>query len=186
MEGDYANVVQTGLDLVDGAENPSGLQEDVFLIVASDVASFGVPVANPLTPLAVITISTNHVLNAGAAPIPVYSMFEKSDFESPLTGELLSKMFMPAITVFMPQPTAQNAGTFTTLKNCRFIVLIKRTNASTGFTQIGTVGLYAKIKEGKVAYGKGPTGEPGISFTLEAPSIHPYFNYTGTLPAPAA
>lgn len=185
MDGDYANVVLTSLNQVDGAENPSGLQEDSYLLIVSEVATWGQPIADPLNPAAVLTIPTNHVMVAGKAPIPVYSMFDKSDFESPLAGEKGAMIFQPAATFFIPQPTDNNAALLSILKNCRLVALVTRTQGG-GFMQIGTKELSARIKSGSVMAGKGPTGIPGVTFVVEATSIHPYYKYTGTLPAPAA
>ncbi|MDB4919839.1 hypothetical protein [Mucilaginibacter sp.] len=182
MAADYANIILTGLQHVDGNENPSGIQEDVFIMIVSQMATIAEPAASPTAPEAMLTIAGPHVMATGKSPFAVYSMFEKSDFESPMAGEVYSKIFMPDVTCFIPQPTPENAGNFSVLKNSRLIVLIKRTQGGAGFTQIGSKHLSAKIKDGSVKYGKGPTGEPGITFNIEAPSIHPFYYYTGILP----
>jgi hypothetical protein len=181
MDGEYSNVVLTGLTNLDGAENPSGLQEDAWIMVVSDMKTIAVPTPG-VTPKSLLEIATNHVMATGKAPIPVYTMFDKSDFESPLTGELMSRIFLPAMTIFMPQPSTDNAAQASVLKNARLIVLFKRTNGTTEFIQVGSLGLYAKIKDGSVKFGKGPTGEPGVTLTIEAPSIHPFYVYKGSLP----
>lgn len=185
MEGIYENVVLTGLEHLDGDENPSGLQEDALICVASDMDTIAAPAANPLTPGAVVDITDDHIMKAGKAPIAAYTMFEKSDFNSPLAGEQLSQVFQPAMTFFLPQPSANNAVTLSILKNARLIVLFKRTLGG-DFAQIGTQGLYAKVKSGSVSFGMGPTGKPGVTFVVEATSTQAFYVYKGAIPAPAA
>ena len=109
-------------------------------------------------------------------------MFEKSELESALSGEPYSHVWMTQVKFFMPQPGEQNSVNLSILKNRRFIILIKRTGA-TNYIQIGTQGLYAKLKAGgKLSFGMGPTGAPGIEFQIEAPGVHPFLVYTATLP----
>lgn len=67
MEGIYENVVLTGLEHLDGDENPSGLQEDALICVASDMDTIAAPAANPLTPGAVVDITDDHIMKAGKA-----------------------------------------------------------------------------------------------------------------------
>jgi len=181
MDGTYSNIVLSGLQHVDGQENPAALSEDAYILIRSEIATFGTPAANGTTPASLLEITAPHVMKTGKSPIPCFTMMEKSDFESALTGEVYSKLFMPTATLFLPQPTSENAGNISVIKNCRLILLIKRTGDQY-FTQIGTQDLSAKVKEGSVKYGKGPTGEPGITFQVEAPSIHPFYLYKGALP----
>lgn len=178
---DFKNVVLTGLGFTDGAINVSGIEEDAFWIPLSFFATLQVPLETPGTPLAAIEIAGTHILKPGKAPIPLFTMFDKSGMDSPLAGEKYSKISMPAAKLFQPQPTAENAANFAIMSNQRGILLIKRATGGS-FIQIGNKGLYAAIKEGSVKFGDGPTGAPGIEFQIEAPSIMPYYVYKGELP----
>lgn len=183
--GEYSNVVLTGLQHDDGAENPGGIAEAAYLIRIGDILAEAKPTIST-TPGSILTIAAAHTLKTGKSPIAVFTVMEKSDFESPLAGEVYSKMFNPAVTVFLPQPTAENAANFSILKNGRYLLLFKRSIADNNFYQIGSSFLAAKVKDGSVKFGKGPTGEPGVTFTLETFSTQPFFLYTASLPVTGA
>jgi len=182
---DYKNIVLTGLQFEDGALNTSGLQEDAYFIPYSYLQTIQEPVANGTSPASLIEIAGNHVLKAGKAPIPIFTLFEKSGMDSALTGEMFSKLFMAAAKFFQPQPTGENAANFAVMANMRGIVLIKRAIGG-NFIQIGAKGLTAKVKEGSVKFGDGPTGAPVVEFQIEAPSIMPFYVYKGELPVAGA
>jgi len=177
----YTSVVLEGLSFVDGLENTSGIQEDAYLIPFDYIKTLQVPTPGT-TPESLIEITTAHVLATGKSIIPLYTMFEKSELESQLMGETYSHVWMTQAKFFMPQPGEQNSINLSILKNRRFIVLVKRMG-SNNFVQIGTAGMYAKLKAGgKLSFGQGPTGSPGIEFQIEAPGVHPFFVYTASLP----
>ena len=180
MPEQYSNIVLEGLGFVDGQENTSGIQEDAYLLLYDDIATFGSPTPGT-TPESLVEISSNHVMKTGKSPIPLYTLYEKSGMDATLTGEMFSKIFISIVKLHLPQPNEKNAVNFSVIKNRRFIVLIKRAGG-TDFIQIGSQGLYAKVKDGSVKFGDGPTGTPGVDFQVEAPSIHPYYVYKGTLP----
>lgn len=178
----YSSVVlANGLNHEDGSENPSGLNEQAYLMRYSDMLAIQEPTVST-TPGSVLTISSTHTMKTGKAPILVETVHEKTDFESALEGEIYSKVFNPKKMFFIAQPSVDNAGGFSTMKNARFIALFRRLGDTSNYYQIGGKGMAAKINEGSVKFGKGPTGEPGITFTLEAHSIQPFYYYTGTLP----
>lgn len=182
---EFKNIVLTGLTFADGELNTSGIEEDAFFIPLSYFATLATPVANPANPLAAITITGSHILKPGKAPIPLATMFDKSGMDSALAGEKYSKLSMPNAKFFQPQPTAENAANYAIMANMRGIVLIKRAVGGS-FIQIGNKGLYATVKEGSVKFGDGPTGTPGIEMVFEAPSVMPYYVYSGELPVAGA
>jgi hypothetical protein len=180
----YSNIVNLGLTHDDGLENAAGLEENALLLLVGDIANEAVPVVGA-TLESVITISGNHILKAGKAPIPCFTITEKTDLESAMAGEVYSMCFQPNVTIFVPQTAAANVAQYSVLKNARLIVLIKPTNEDY-YIQVGTGKLAAKTKSGSVKHGKGLTGEKGITFVLEASGPHPYYIYKGAIPAPAA
>lgn len=180
MPGTYSTVVLEGMPFTDGDENTAGIQEDAWFIPFSYFATLAVPVPSTTT-ASLVEITSDHVMKTGKAPIPLFTQFEKSGLDSPLAGELYSKIFMPVIKLFHPQPNEVNATNLSVIKNQRGIVLIKRTQGGP-LIQIGTQGLYAKVKSGTVSFGTGPTGAPGVTFEVEAPSVHPYLVYKGVFP----
>ena len=181
----YSNVVLNGFPHDDGAENPSGIQELAYLLLYRDILTLQEPVAST-TEASLLTISTTHVMKTGKAPLTAEPVFEKSDFESMLEGEIYSKLFNPKLKFFLAQPVINAAGGFAAIKNARFIALFRRPGDTANFYQMGGKAMAAKIAEGGVKFGSGPTGEPGITFTLEAHSTMPFFYYTGTLPVTGA
>lgn len=183
--GEYANVVLTGFLHDDGAENPSGVAEVAYLMLLSQVLTVQGPTAST-TPASLLTISGTHVMKTGKAPIPVEPVFEKNDFESALEGEIYSKLFNPKLTFFMAQPTVDSMGGFAAIKNTRMLALFRRPDQVANYYQIGSKSMAAKIAEGSVKFGKGPTGEPGVMFTIEAHSTQAIYYYTGTLPTTGA
>lgn len=180
----FANIALTGLLLSEGAQNPSGIEEDAWFIPLSYLSDLKVPPPEPANAIEAITITGNHVLKAGKAPIPLFTNQDKSGMDSALVGEKFSKMFQPNAKFFQPQPTGENSANFAIIANLRGIFLIKRPG-DPYFTQIGTKGLLATVKEGSVKFGDGPTGAPGIEFVAEAASVMPYYIYKGDLPAAA-
>jgi len=165
----------------DGAENPAGVAEQAYILRMSEIETLQEPTEGT-TAASLITISTAHVMKTGKAPIPITPVFEKNDFESPLEGEIYSMLFNPQLTVFMAQPTVDNMGGLVALKNARMIVLFRRPGDSANFYQIGGTFMAAKVKSGSVKFGKGPTGEPGVTFVIEAHSTKPAYYYTAALP----
>jgi hypothetical protein len=182
---EYTNVVINGLSHDDGAENPGGVAEVAYLLRYSEILALQEPTIST-TPASVLTISATHTMKTGKSPVVCEPVYEKSDFESALEGEVYSKMFNPKLTLFMAQPSVDNAGGFSTLKNARLVVLFKRPGQAANYYQMGGKFLAAKINEGSVKFGKGPTGEAGVTFTVEAHNPQPFFYYTGTLPVTGA
>ncbi|MES2810023.1 MAG: hypothetical protein V4619_15435 [Bacteroidota bacterium] len=181
MAGTYDGVTLTALSHVDGDENPSGVGELAYLMRYSDMATIQEPTIST-SPESVLTISGTHTMKASKSPITCEPVFEKNDFESPLQGEVYSKIWNPKLTLFMAQPSIAAAGGISALKNARLIALFRRPGQTTNYQQIGGKAMAAKIAEGSVKFGKGPTGEPGIMFVLEAHSTQPFYYYTGTVP----
>jgi len=183
--GTYSGVVLTGLSHDDGAENAAGVAELAYLLRYGDILTLQEATIGT-TAASILTISATHVMKTGKAPIPVETIYEKSDFEAAMEGEVYSHMFNPKVTIFMAQPTIDNVGGFSSLKNSRLVLLMRRPGDTTNFYQVGSKFLPAKIMTGSVKFGKGPTGEPGVTFTIEAHNPQPFFYYTGTLPVAGA
>lgn len=179
---DYTNIVNAGLTHNDGLDNAAGLQENALIILINDLKTEAVPDPAAVTPAGLITIAGDHKLNVGATPIPCFSITEKSDLEATLVGEIYSMTNETSVTLFIPQTSASNVGQFSRLKNARMMVLIGAIGES-GYLQIGTKALSGKVKSGSVKRGKGPTGEKGITLTVNAYSVHPYYQYNGAIPA---
>lgn len=177
----YQGITGLGLSFQDGLENPSGLQELGYLVRVSDVKTEGVPVPGT-TASSFATIATSHVLNTGKSPIPVNMLFGKSGSSFKLSGEELSKVFESDVELFIPQISASVLGTAAAIKNTRFIVLVKRPGQLTGFWQIGTVGMSAKVQDIPGGLGSGPTGEVGIKIMLKSFDVVPMYEYTAELP----
>ena len=176
----YSNVVLNGLLHDDGAENPAGVAELAYILLYGDILTLQEPTIST-TAASLLTIATAHVMKTGKSPIPANPIYEKSDFESALEGEIYSKVFNPKLTLFLAQATIDNAGGFSAVKNARMIVLFKRPG-DVNFYQLGGKFLAGKIGDGSVKFGKGATGEVGVTFTVMAHNPQPFFYYTASLP----
>lgn len=177
----YQNVANLTLQFEDGLDNPSGIQELAYLIAVSAIKTEGVPVP-ATTAASFATIGTSHVLKTGKSPIQVMPLFGKSGSTFKLTGEELSKLFESDVELFIPQINASVLGTAAAIKNTRFIVLVRRPGQETGFWQIGTVGMPAKVQDMPGGFASGPSGEVGIKIQLKAFNVVPMYEYTGELP----
>lgn len=178
---EYSNVVLTGLQHDEGAENPGGIAELAQILLFGDILTIQEPVVST-TPGSILTIASAHVMKTGKSPIAAFTVMEKSDFGAALEGEIYSKMFAQTLTLFIPQPSGENAANLSAIKNSRALILFKRSLGGANFYQVGSKYLAAKVKDGSVNFGKGPTGEPGITVTYEAHATQPFYLYTATLP----
>lgn len=181
----YDNITDMKAVFADGSENPSGIAEIAYLIPLSWIEDIKGPTNPTTTAAGIVTITGNHVLKTGKAPIEVLPLYEKSGASSSLEGEILSKIFKSSVELFVPQVTAQNVGTVTALKNYRCMLLIRRPDQETGFIQLGSKSLAVYVEAVDANLGVGPTGEPGIKITVGGYNKSPYYFYDGELPAPA-
>jgi hypothetical protein len=177
----YQTITALALQFQDGLENPSGLQEQGWLIPISAIKTEGIPVP-AATAGSFATIGTSHILNTGKSPIPVSMLYAKSGVQFKLGGEELSKMFESDVELFIPQISANVLGSAAAIKNTRYILLLRRPGQLTGFWQIGTVGMSAKVQDIAGGFGTGPTGEVGIKVSLKSFDVIPMYEYTGDLP----
>lgn len=178
---DYKNVTGLAFDFEEGLENASGIQEQAYLIPLSYLKTEAVPVTEGTTPESLITITGNHVLQTGKAPILCTPMFEKSGSEFDQVGEVGSALFEAPTTFFIPQISAKTIGGAVALKNFRGIVLFRRPGETTGFWQIGTKGMPAKNQKISGGFGTG-TGEVGVKMLVKSTDVTPYYKYDGELP----
>lgn len=183
---DYKAITALAFEFQDGLENASGIQEIAYLIPVSHLKTEGKPVAVGTTASSLATISTSHVLATGKAPILVNPLYGKSGAAFKLSGEELSKIFENDVELFIPQISAGLLGGAAAIKNMRFIVLIRRTGQATGFWQVGTVGMPAKVQDIAGGFGTGSTGEVGLKISLKSFDVVPMYEYTAELPAVGA
>lgn len=178
----------TGLDFKfeDGLENASGIQELAYIILISHLKTEGKPAAVGTTVSSLATIATSHVLNTGKAPIVIHPLYGKSGAAFKLSGEELSKIFETDVEFFIPQISVALLGGAAAIKNMRALVLVRRPGQLTGFWQIGTSGMPAKVQDIAGGFGTGPTGEVGLKISLKAFDIVPMYEYTAELPAVGA
>lgn len=181
---DYKTITDTKFEFEDGLENTAGIQELAYFIPISSIATEAVPV-NGTTASSIVTIPGNHVLKAGKAALIVNPLYGKSGVNSKLSGEELSKVFETDVELFVPQISASLLGGAVALKNMRGIILVRRPGQLTGFWQIGSKGMPAKVQDIPVGFGTGPTGEVGLKLMIKAFDITPFYEYTGELPIPA-
>jgi hypothetical protein len=176
----YSGVTNLGLTYTDGLNNPSGIQEEAWLIPYSYIKTEAKPVEGT-TAESLVTIATSHTLVAGKAPIPCTPMYEKSGAEFKTAGEIGSLMNETTSTFFIPELSAKSIGGLVALRNFRGLVLVRRPGQATGFWQIGSKGMPSKTQEASGGFGTG-TGEVGIKLVLKATDVTPMFEYTGELP----
>lgn len=178
----YSNITDAAMTFVDGEDNTSGIAEIAYFLPYSWVQSLAKPAAEPTTVAALVEIVGDHVMKAGKAPVALEMLYDKSGFDGTMEGEILSKIFKqgPA-RFFLPNINAGALGTAGMIKNFRGIVLFKRIG-SDDFFQIGSEEIKARVANGGVSTGTGPTGEPGIFVEFEAYSHMPLFIYQGELP----
>jgi hypothetical protein len=183
----YDALTDIGFKFVDGAENASGMKEQAYLVPVSWIETEAVPVTTPAptTAKTIIAITGNHVLKDDKAPIAVQPLYTKSGSTFGLEGEELSKIAGSTIELFIPQINADVIGSVAAIKNYRFIVLFRRVGQTTGFWQIGSGEMPAKVENAEGGTGVGATAEVGVKITLKAYDFTPYYNYQGELPAPA-
>jgi len=181
----YDNVTNLMAKFVDGEDNVSGIAELAYFIPYSWIEDMKDIDPEATTAEGVVTITGNHVLKAGKAPIEIQPLFEKSGSTFAMEGEVLSGIFNTGAEFFLPNINAGNLGTARAIKNYRGIFLIRRIGQNAGFYQIGSKDIAGYIRNAEGGLGVGPTGEVGVKFTAGAYGIAPYFLYMGELPAPA-
>lgn len=179
---DYSNITDAKLQFVDGLDNTSGIAEKAYFIPLSWLKTEAVPLDSGTTAASLVEIEEDHVMEVGKAPIEMQMIYEKSGVSGGLEGEILSKIFKqgPA-KVFLPNINATALGSVGMIKNYRGIFLFKRIGGG-DFFQIGSGVISAKVANGGVSFGEGPTGEPGITVEFEAYSVMPMYVYKGELP----
>lgn len=185
--GQYDTITNLGMNFGDGNENASGVAEvGYFIPLAWFAASTGLKApTESTTASSLIEIATDHVLAAGKYPIPVTPMFEKSGVNWELTGETLSKIFQQGAECFVPDNSATSLGSARALKNYRGILLIKKSDGSGNFWQLGSADLACKVVNIAGGTGQGPNGEVGSRLTFQSYGTAPVFIYKGEVPAPA-
>jgi hypothetical protein len=183
---DYKSITGLGFAFEDGLENASGIQEQAYLIAVSHLKTEGKPATAGNSASALATIATSHALVTGKSAILVNPLYGKSGVATKLSGEELSKVFESDVELFIPQISAALLGGAAAIKNMRFIVLVRRPGQLTGFWQIGTGGMPAKVQDIAGGFGTGPTGEVGLKISLKAFDIVPMYEYTAELPAVGA
>jgi len=181
----YENITDAKLAFVDGEDNTSGIAELAYFIPYSWLATIGAPASPATTAASLVEITSNHIMKAAKAPIEMQPLFDKSGFDGALEGEVLSKIWKqgPA-RFFLPNLNAAALGTAGMIKNYRGIVLFKRSGGG-DFFQIGSADITAKVANGGVSTGTGPTGEPGVFVEFEAYSTMPLYIYKGEFPVAA-
>lgn len=181
----YDNITDLAANFVDGHDNTSGIAEQAYFIPYSWFEDIKEPDPEATTAEGIVTITGNHVLKAGKAPISIQPLFDKSGSTTAMEGEILSGIFNTGAEFFLPNVQAKNLGTARALKNYRGIFLVRRIGQKAGFIQIGSKDIAAYIRNVEGGLGTGPTGEVGLKFTAGAYSLAPYYIYDGELPAPA-
>lgn len=183
---DYSNITDAKLAFVDGLDNTSGIAERGYFIPLSWLKTEAVPDEEGTTAASLVEITGDHVMETGKAPIEMQMLYEKSGVDGSLEGEVLSKIFKqgPA-RAFLPNINATALGSAGMIKNYRGIFLFKRIGGG-HFYQIGSGVISAKVANGGVSFGEGPTGEPGVTVEFEAYSVMPMYIYKGELPVEGA
>lgn len=178
----YENITDAKLQFIDGLDNTSGVAEVGYFIPLSWMQTVAAPLADGTTAASLVEITTAHIMNVGKAPIEMQMLFDKSGVDGAMEGEVLSKIFKqgPA-RCFLPNINATALGTAGMIKNYRGIFLFKRIGGG-DFFQIGSKEISAKVANGGVTFGTGPTGEVGVFVEFEAYSAMPMFVYQGELP----
>jgi hypothetical protein len=182
---DYKTITDLKLEFEDGLENPSGIEELAYLVPVSSIATEARPVANGTTAAGIVTIATSHVLKAGKSALRVTPLYSKSGAMFKLSGEELSKVFETDVEFFVPQISAATVGGAVAMKNMRFLIFVRRPGQLTGFWQIGSLGMSAKVQDMPGGFATGPNGEVGIKIVLKAFDFTPMYEYTAELPVPA-
>lgn len=177
----YDSVTNLALSFGDGDDNPSGVSELCWLIPLSWMKTIMKPTTGT-TAASLVSITGNHLMKTGKAPIKCYTLFEKSGVNWKLAGETLSKIYEQGAEIFVPNNSVTNLGTARALKNYRFICLFGKLDDSGHFFQVGSEEISAKVVDGAGGTGVGPTGEVGTKFTLQSHGQAPVFSYEGTIP----
>jgi len=181
MAGQYDNITDMGLSFGDGNDNISGVAEQAFLIPISWIKTMAKATA-ALTSGSLVTISGNHLMIVGKAPIPVATLYDKSGITWKLAGEKLSKIFEQGVELFIPENSVKSLGTLAAVKNYRYILLIGKIDGSGTFWQIGSELISATITDIAGGSGIGPTGEVGSKVTLQSYATAPVYSYEGDVP----
>ena len=172
----------TDVQFPDGIDNMAGITRRAFLGFVSAFSTLALPVANPTTYAARVTIATNHVLLTGKKLVELYIMYDKSMVESPLVGGRKAKSSKPKATLFYPGDDADALGFYDAIKNGDLALFLEPLEEGDYYIQVGTKALPASVVAGSYKSGTGPEGEKGITFEIEAASAKPIYHYTGDLP----
>ncbi|WP_316780401.1 hypothetical protein [Pedobacter antarcticus] len=177
----YDNITDLGLSFGDGNDNPSGVGEIAFFIPFSWMKTVAKP-ADATTAGSLITITGNHMMIAGKAPIKVNTLFDKSGINWKLAGEKLSKIFEIGAELFVPDNSVKSLGSAAALKTYRGILLIGKIDGSGHFWQVGSELIAATIVDIAGGTGVGPTGEVGSKITVQSYASVPVYSYEGAVP----
>lgn len=180
--GQYDNITNLGISFGDGNENVAGIAEEAYLVPLSWLKTEVFPDPAGTTAESLVTITGNHLMKTGKAPIHAIPLFEKSGLAWELAGELLSKIFNQGVELFIPDNGAVSLGTLRAIKNYRFILLIRKIDGSGDCWQVGSSYISAKVENAAGGTGQGPTGEPGTRITLRSYGLAPAFIYKGAIP----
>ncbi|WP_316743410.1 hypothetical protein [Pedobacter antarcticus] len=179
--GQYDNITDLGLSFGDGNDNPSGVSEVAFFIPLSWMKTVAKPAA-ALTAGSLISITGNHMMVAGKAPIKVNTLFDKSGINWKLSGEKLSKIFEIGVELFVPDNSVKSLGSAAALKNYRGILLVGKIDGSGHYWQVGSELISATFSDIPGGTGVGATGEVGSKMMLQSYASVPVYSYEGSVP----
>lgn len=104
--------------------NMGGTQQFFFFARHAEIASFGVPPANPADADDAYAITTAHTMRAGKFFHTMYCTMDTGDLESGSNGEIDGKSFKPVFKFLYPG-TRKDAVSFANrCKNDKFIVIV--------------------------------------------------------------
>ncbi|HEY0177048.1 MAG TPA: hypothetical protein VGC08_11765 [Pedobacter sp.] len=181
MAGQYDNVTDLGLSFGDGDDNIAGVGEQSFFIPLSWMATVAKTTPG-VTAGTLVSITGNHLMKVGKAPIPVIALFDKSGLTWKLAGEKLSKIFDTGGELFVPNNSVKSLGTASALKNFRGILLTTKIDGSCHYWQVGSELISATVTDIAGGTGIGPTGEVGSKVTLQSYATVPVYSYEGDIP----
>lgn len=179
--GQFDNITDMALTFGDGNNNPSGVAEVAFFIPLSWMKTIAKPVTGTSAG-SLVSITSNHLMKAGKAPILVNTLFDKSGLTWKLAGENLSKIFEQGGELFIPDNSVRSLGTASALKNYRGILLVGKIDGSGKYWQIGSELIAATITDIAGGTGTGPSGEVGSKVTVQSYSAVPVYSYEGDIP----
>lgn len=160
--------------------NIAGIKR-AFVIPVEDIATFAVPVANPTTQEARISIVGSHTLDSSKYWVKMYSTQGKGTLNFSSEGGRDFEKVKIGGSLFYPSTAKAAMAAAVGYLNRDVIILLEPYSDDGCFWQVGTEKIPARIKPSG-DWGTELNGEKGITFEIDHMACLPPYAYEGVIP----